>query len=107
MIVTTVFCGQCAAEGKRPGKLGHVVKRHDAHGALYWWGNRASRRSQTDATPGISALVGALLADPRRPSWSPPESIPVHCRRHGQGRVPVRELTTARGRLSATFSARR
>lgn len=92
-IILTVYCGQCAEEGRRhPGNVGHVA---GWWAGLLWWG------SQTRERPRRPAEYEALDS----PVDKMPPRLPAFCPRHGSGGVETSAVMDATRAAIASSAA--
>jgi hypothetical protein len=97
LILATVYCGLCVAEGRpKRGRLGEVIR--NAAGELTWYGFDARFRKAGEPVRRPMLSFANLV-------HAPNETLPARCKWHGHGRVSVDELTKVRGNVVVTFTA--
>lgn len=103
--VTIVRCGLCRDEkgNPSPGRLGEV--RRWPSGLVRW--GVEDRRGQFPEMGGRGQKLVAwtVLRHPNRPDYTPPDTLPAHCERHGWGRVSTADVLTRRPSIVLNFLA--
>ena len=96
-VLTTVWCGQCADEGRSsPGMLGQLQRQRS--GAVVWgvWHRRGSRMPDGSRTKLFAMQV---IEHPRREIRDIPDVLPALCERHGAGSVSTGAVLAASGNV--------
>ena len=100
-VLLTVWCARCKAERVRsPGKLGEIRRWPSG---LVRWGTEDFRGQFPEMGGREQKLIAfVVLVDPRRSTYTAPETLPTNCERHGAGSVSTGDVVGKRGTVYLT-----